>query len=99
MPPLRVSPEEFRELADRVAIAATDYLASLNDRPIFPATTGPRTQAVFGQPLAEEGLGAAALDDLVDVMEHARAGNGRFFGYVLGSGEPIAALADFSPRF
>jgi aromatic-L-amino-acid/L-tryptophan decarboxylase len=95
MPPLRLSPEEFRELADRVAIAATDYLAVLNDRPIFPTTTGLRTQAVFGQPLAEEGLGAAALDDLVAVTEHARAGNGRFFGYVLGSGEPIAALADF----
>jgi aromatic-L-amino-acid decarboxylase len=95
VPPLRLSREEFPELADRVTIAATDYLASLNDRPIFPATAGPRTQAVFGQSLAEEGLGAAALHDLVEVMEHARAGNGRFFGYVLGSGEPIAALADF----
>jgi glutamate/tyrosine decarboxylase-like PLP-dependent enzyme len=45
--------------------------------------------------LAEEGFGAEAFEDLVEVMEHARAGNGRFFGYVLGSGEPIAALADF----
>jgi aromatic-L-amino-acid/L-tryptophan decarboxylase len=95
MPPLRLSPEEFRELADRVANAATDYLASLSNRPIFPTTTGPRTQALFAQPLAEEGLGATAFDDLVDVMEHSRAGNGRFVGYVLGSGEPIAALADF----
>jgi glutamate/tyrosine decarboxylase-like PLP-dependent enzyme len=95
MPPLRLSPEEFRELADRVAVAATDYLGLLNDRQIFPATSGPQTQEVFDLPLAEEGLGAAALDDLVAVTEHARAGNGRFFGYVLGSGEPIAALADF----
>jgi aromatic-L-amino-acid decarboxylase len=95
MPPLHLSPEEFRALADRVAIVATDYLASLDDRPIFPATTGPRTHVAFSQPLAEEGLGAAAFEELVDVMEHARAGNGRFFGYILGSGEPIAALADF----
>lgn len=95
MPPLQLSTEEFRGLADRVSIAATEYLALLNDRLIFPATTGSLTQAVFDLPLAEDGLGAAALDDLVAVMEHARAGNGRFFGYVLGSGEPIAALADF----
>lgn len=95
MPPLELSPEQFRELADCVVSAATDYLGLLNDRPIFPATTGRRTQALFEQPLAEEGFGAEAFEDLVEVTEHARAGNGRFFGYVLGSGEPIAALADF----
>src|SRR5262249_23571765 len=32
---------------------------------------------------------------LADVIAHSRAQNGRFFGYVLGSAEPVAALADF----
>jgi glutamate/tyrosine decarboxylase-like PLP-dependent enzyme len=34
------------------------------------------------------------LDALQNVMEMSRAPGPRFFGYVLGSGEPIAALAD-----
>ena len=45
-------------------------------------------------PAPETGLGAAALDDLRAVAEHGRAGNGRFFGYVMGSGEPVGALGD-----
>jgi aromatic-L-amino-acid/L-tryptophan decarboxylase len=28
------------------------------------------------------------------VARHSRAGNGRFFGYVMGSGEPVGALGD-----
>jgi aromatic-L-amino-acid/L-tryptophan decarboxylase len=31
---------------------------------------------------------------LQTVLSQSRANNGRFFGYVLGSGEPVAALAD-----
>ena len=39
-------------------------------------------------------MGAEALEALQDVIKHSRAQNGRFFGYVLGSGEPVAAVAD-----
>jgi aromatic-L-amino-acid/L-tryptophan decarboxylase len=42
----------------------------------------------------EKGLGGAAFDELSTVIEHSRSGNGRFLGYVMGSGEPVAALAD-----
>src|SRR5262249_36725979 len=55
---------------------------------------GEQTQEAFDQPLPEEGLQGAALDLLEQVMEMSRAPTGRFFGYVLGSGEPVAALAD-----
>lgn len=40
-------------------------------------------------------MGPAALDALAEVAQHSRAGNGRFFGYVMGSGEPVGALGDF----
>ena len=40
-------------------------------------------------------MGSAALDALGEVAQHSRTGNGRFFGYVMGSGEPVAALGDF----
>jgi hypothetical protein len=36
-------------------------------------------------------MGAAALDDLTKVIAASRAQGPRFFGYVLGSGEPVAA--------
>jgi glutamate/tyrosine decarboxylase-like PLP-dependent enzyme len=39
-------------------------------------------------------MGAAALDDLVKVIDTSRAQGPRFFGYVLGSAEPVAAGAD-----
>jgi hypothetical protein len=84
--PLQLSPEELRRLADRVSDAATDFLAALEGSPIFPPTSGPGTAAVFERPAAEEGMGEAAFDGLAAVAEHARAGNGRLFAHVVGSG-------------
>ncbi|MGZ4816889.1 MAG: pyridoxal phosphate-dependent decarboxylase family protein, partial [Terriglobales bacterium] len=42
----------------------------------------------------EEGLGGESLDALKDVLAAVRPPTGRFFGYVLGSGDPIGAAAD-----
>lgn len=94
MAPLQLSPEEFRKLADRVAAAATEFLATLDHRRIFPPTSGSRTAAVFERPAPEDGMGEAAFDALSEIAEHARAGNGRLFAYVVGSGEPVGALGD-----
>jgi aromatic-L-amino-acid/L-tryptophan decarboxylase len=91
---LEISPDEFRRLADTVTQLAADYLRELDSRPISPSTTGEETERLFVTPLSEKGEGAEALAALQDVMEHSRAQNGRFFGYVLGSGEPVAAVAD-----
>ncbi len=45
-------------------------------------------------PLPEEGQGERALDLLSAVAECSRPTGPRFFGYVLGSGEPVGAVAD-----
>jgi aromatic-L-amino-acid decarboxylase len=92
--PLHLTSEEFRSLAVRVADAATAFLADLDDRPVFPQTSGAQTSALFDRPRPEVGIGAAVLDELSAIAEHARAGNGRMFAYVVGSGEPVAALGD-----
>ena len=91
---LETSPEEFRALADRVTQVAADYLKTLPSRTIFPTTSGSETERIFRLAPPERGAGAQALDDLAQVLGHCRAQNGGFFGYVLGSGEPVAALAD-----
>lgn len=85
---------EFAELAARVINEATRYLTELDSLPILPASSGAQTVEVFGGPPPAKRLGAAAFDDLRAVIEHSRVGNGRFFGYVMGSGEPVAALGD-----
>ncbi len=94
MRPLEVSDAQFRQLASEVVELAAEYLAKLDSRSIFPHTDGIDTEATFGLPLPEKGLREGALADLRAVMDRGRAQNGRFFGYVQGPGEPIAALGD-----
>jgi aromatic-L-amino-acid/L-tryptophan decarboxylase len=94
MNPLERSSQEYRNAFQRVSELALQLLEGLNDLPIFPNTSGENTLRQFVQPIPEEGLGPAALEDLQTVIAASRLPGPRFFGYVLGSGEPIAAAAD-----
>lgn len=91
---LDISPQEFRRLAEQVTELSCDYLSTLDDRPTFPRSTGDRAEQLFHHPLNDHGLGPDALNALREVIDNSRTQNGRFFGYVLGSGEPVAATAD-----
>src|SRR5262245_11125312 len=93
-PPLNVTVDELSGCADRVVHQAIDYLAGLDDAPIRPHVSGSEVVALLAGEVPEHGVREAAFDDLVTIAEHGRAGNGRFFGYIMGSGEPIAALGD-----
>lgn len=90
---LEVSPEDFTVLAEKVSRLAGEYLASLDRSPISPPTSGFGTAALFQEPLPERGQGMEALEAMQQVVAHSRAQNGRFLGYVLGSGEPVSAAA------
>lgn len=94
MHPLYVSNQEFRTLAARVVSIAADFYAQLECARAYPCTSGAQTAEAFDEPLPLEGLRSAALDALPRVVDMARAPTPRFFGYVLGSGEPVAALGD-----
>jgi len=94
MNPLEIAPDQFRRLAERIANMAAEYLEGLDAQPISAKTNGAETLRVFQTPLPEQGIGEQALDALPEVLQRSRAQNGRFFGYVLGSGEPVAATAD-----
>jgi glutamate/tyrosine decarboxylase-like PLP-dependent enzyme len=72
----------------------SDYLAQLQNVRAYPQVTGPQTLAAFQEHAPEQGLREAAFDALDTVIDLSRAPSPRFFGYVLGSGEPVAALAD-----
>ncbi|HVM94500.1 MAG TPA: pyridoxal-dependent decarboxylase [Terriglobales bacterium] len=94
MRPLEISADEFRRLADEVVALSAQFFSTIDARPIFPATSGAETEHLFSDDLPEHGMGAKALAKLAEVAAHARAQNGRFFGYVQGPGEPVAALGD-----
>ncbi len=94
MNPIEISSDEFRLLAGRVTQIATEYLESIDAQVISPATNGDETLRLFRTAMPEEGIGEAVLNALPDVLRLSRVQNGRFFGYVLGSGEPVGAVAD-----
>jgi glutamate/tyrosine decarboxylase-like PLP-dependent enzyme len=94
MKPLELSADQFRKLADEVVALSSEYLATLDARSTFPKSRGAESEQKFAVDLPEHGAGAAAFDALREVMECGRAQNGRFYGYVQGPGEPVAALGD-----
>jgi aromatic-L-amino-acid/L-tryptophan decarboxylase len=94
--PLAVSSDEFRRLSAVVAELAAHFLDSLDTRRIFPETSGQETERLFAQKSPEQGMGESAFSALREVIAHSRAQNGRFYGYVQGPGEPIAALGDLA---
>src|SRR5947208_14204004 len=89
---LEIAPDEFRRLAAEVTEIAADYLSSLDLRPVFPKTSGEGTRHLFQAPLPEDAMGAKACTYLHGVVDHSRGQNGRFFGHVLGSGEPVGTI-------
>lgn len=94
MTPLDLAPEEFRRLARQVVDLATEFLQTLDSRPTFPETSGATAEKIFSEPLPQQGIGVRAFSSLTEVLNHSRPPSPRFFGYVLGSGEPVAAIAD-----
>ena len=94
MNPLEISSGQFRRVAERISHLAADYLDDLDSMPVAPPVTGEQSVQAFDTALPEQGIGEAALDNLAEILWCSRAPNGRFYGYVLGSGEPVAATAD-----
>ena len=94
MNPLEISSDQFQQLAEHVTKLAAQYLENIDDQVISPATNGAETLQRFRAALPERGMGEEARSELTEVMRLSRAQNGRFFGYVLGSGEPVGAVAD-----
>jgi glutamate/tyrosine decarboxylase-like PLP-dependent enzyme len=94
MSSLKVSNEELARLTQEAASLVTSYWASVEDRRVFPASNGEEIVRRFSRPWAEEGFGGSVLEDFQAMAEHARISNGRFFGYVAGSGEPVGAVAE-----
>jgi glutamate/tyrosine decarboxylase-like PLP-dependent enzyme len=89
---------DIRALLQRTAEIASDFLESLDDRPIFPRTSAAELREALGGPLPDgptepeevvEQLAAAADPGIVAMP------SGRYFGFVIGGGLPAALAADW----
>jgi aromatic-L-amino-acid/L-tryptophan decarboxylase len=94
-------PEEVRAMAGAATEWLVDYLASVGQRPVAPATSAAELRdALTGhtpEPVPAQGRDFAALleafrDVVVPGTRHH--GHPRFFGYVSAPGTAIAAVAD-----
>lgn len=92
--PLEIPAAELASLVEAAAQLTAGYWSGLDERPAYPPTSGGETARLFTRPWAEDGRGAAVLEDFAAIAAHSRPSGGRFFGYVFGSGEPVGALGD-----
>src|SRR4051812_22783112 len=90
--------DERARALDAAHRAATAFLATLPDRPVWPRASLDEMMAVFGGALPEEGLDAETV--VTDLAAKADPGlvaipGGRFFGFVIGATLPAALAADW----
>jgi glutamate/tyrosine decarboxylase-like PLP-dependent enzyme len=87
-----------RELLRRTAELAADYVASLEDRPVYPHVEPAQLRAELGGPLPDEPLEAEqVVEELAAAAEPGLVamGSGRYFGFVIGGALPAALAADW----
>ncbi len=86
--------EKYEEIFERITRLSLEYLVSIPERPSFPDVTASELATWFSTVLPERGAGDAIFSELTKVIDGCRPNSPRFFGYVFGSGEPVAAAAD-----
>lgn len=94
MNPLEISPEQFKSLCEKFVAMASEHLEELDAKPITSQAGGAEIERLFDGPVPESGMAEEAIHAVSDVVRYSRAQNGRFFGYVLGSGEVAGAATD-----
>jgi glutamate/tyrosine decarboxylase-like PLP-dependent enzyme len=99
LPPLDPADwDEYRALAHRMLDESLDYLRDVGERPAWKPMPGAVRAALADEPLPRAGMGdAKAYDDFVSLVRPYPNGNihPRFWGWVMGTGTPQAAMADF----
>jgi len=87
-----------RELLRRTAEIASDFLDTLDERPIWPPATVEELRATLGGPLPEgPSEPREVIETLADAAEPGVVGipSGRYFGFVIGGALPASLAADW----
>lgn len=92
-----LSPDEFRRLGYRAVDMIAEYFAHVREAPVFPLRSSAEVEAVFREPLPEDGQNP---DDILDAWTErilpnvTHLGSPRYFGFVNGSGSMMAVFAE-----
>lgn len=90
--------DAYRALAHRILDESLDYLRDVRERPTWQPMPADVRARLAAEPLPRAGIGdAAAYDDFVRLVRPYPNGNihPRFWGWVMGTGSPQAAMEDF----
>lgn len=90
--------ESYRALAHRMLDESLEHLRGVRTRPTWTPTPDAVRAEIKNESLPRHGKGeAAAYDDFVRLVRPYPNGNigPRFWGWVMGTGTPQAAMADF----
>jgi glutamate/tyrosine decarboxylase-like PLP-dependent enzyme len=89
---------EIRALLQRTAELASDFLESLDERPVFPHVSVGQLEESLRVPLPDEPSDPAeVIEQLARAAEPGLVAmpSGRYFGFVIGGGLPAALAADW----
>ncbi len=90
--------DSYRTLAHRMLDESLDYLRDIAKRPAWIPTPPAVRASIANEPVPTTGLGdAQAYDDFKELVRPYPNNNihPRFWGWVMGTGSPQAAMADF----
>lgn len=90
--------DERSRALDAAHRGAAAFLATLEERPVWPRATLDEMLAAFGGPLPQDGADAASVvEQLARDADPGLVGipGGRFFGFVIGGTLPAALAADW----
>jgi glutamate/tyrosine decarboxylase-like PLP-dependent enzyme len=90
--------DPVKDLLGLTADYASQFIGSLDDRPIPPPASVEELRAALGGPLPEHATDAAQV--VAELIEAAEPGimampSGRFFGFVIGGALPVSVAADW----
>ena len=90
--------EEYRSLAHQMLDDSLDYLRDVRSRPTWKPMPASVRASLRDEPVPRAGRGdAAAYEDFLELVRPYPNGNihPRFWGWVMGTGSPQSAMADF----
>lgn len=99
VPPINLSPSQFREMGHRLIDQIADLLGSLPARPVTPGCLPTEIQKTLNAttPLPEKGTDPQALLDRAFALLSENSlynGHPRFWGYITASAAPLGILGD-----
>ncbi len=92
-----MTPEEFKRIGYQVVDMISEYYSTINRLPVFPGSKTTAVEEIFNEEIPFDGQDPESIlkEWQTKVLPHStHMGSPRYFGFVMGSGTMIGALAE-----